>query len=572
MAFLYAQRLVRPRPDSIATHAPLPLSRLILLPLLLFVAAQGLRAQVKEPAPGSARCMDADIFNDLMHRGDSTYRMKVYAADGRPENLPKFLVSREGHFRIHYTDVGNNAPPLRDVDHNSVPDYIDSLADIFEHVRHVEIDQYGYTAPPPETLRDGPEIDIYVYDLDPQYYGGAQPETDNRVDDKRVLGYIVMDNDYVERTYSTHGLDAVRVTAAHEFHHFIQFGSYRFDYAQAAIFEATAVWFERQVYPSIPDYLQYVDTFLVAPQLYPISTNDVSHGIIGYAHNTFLDYAAKKAKTPDVVRQMWEQFSDDDAEFTAMDAALRMHGMNLEDGWCEYARWCYFTGARTLDSLYFDAAGTYTTMQAARRSGLTSSNDVFFQGSLGCLSFGLYQVTIPHNGGSTTDTVDFIVTNAKGDIGQGTEEEDDFTIEVTKTPMPGYTALTFSNDTVLYYKFDSQSTHFCLDVVRNGSVFNTPAVRISPQPFINDGANQLVFGVDLARDQVKNISLWIFSADLTPVAEIHQFGFTEAYNQLGVVWDGRDRNGRLAPSGVYFYQLEVEDSARVLGKFAIVAR
>jgi len=110
-------------------------------------------------------------------------------------------------------------------------------------------------------------------------------------------------------------------------------------------------------------------------------------------------------------------------------------------------------------------------------------------------------------------------------------------------------------------------------VLMNGSVFNPPAVRVAPQPFVNDGVNQLVFSVDMARDQVKNITLRIFSWTFTPVAEIRQYGLSQTPNGLlGVSWDGRDLNGKLAPSGVYFYQMDVEDKDRILGKFAVTAR
>ena len=53
-----------------------------------------------------------------------------------------------GHFRIHYDLNGTNAVNNTDSDGDSVPDYIETMATIFEEVYNHEINVHGYTAPP----------------------------------------------------------------------------------------------------------------------------------------------------------------------------------------------------------------------------------------------------------------------------------------------------------------------------------------------------------------------------------------------------------------------------------------
>lgn len=577
------QRLARPCPARSSAGAGRTLappfcapvrtalySLVALCVLCLSAAAQ----QADEDTLIHARCLTPFYQEYMQHRAEkerpsTILGTKLFAT--RPDNLPSSIVSAQGHFKVHYTTTGVDKPSLVDNDHNGVPDYIDSVAFYFEYAWHIEIDNYGYDAPPSEPI-DGPQFDIYVSDLDPRYYGGAVPEPDNPAGSGRVLGYIILDNDYSEPTYSTHNIEAVKVTSAHEFHHIIQFASYRYDLSQASIYEATAVWFERQVHPEIPDYRQYVDTFLIVPQQYPFSTNTTSDGITGYAHVLFMDYAAKRTETKDVVREMWEQFRTKD-EFPAIDAALRLHGLSLQNAYCELAKWCYFTGTRTKDSAYFLEAPYYPTMRPADPPRTLSSSDLFFQGTYYPLVFGLYQVTLPRQNSSLKDTADFVLTDATSDIAAGgTLRGDNFSIEVSKTAKPDYTPLISGNDTILYYRLTVSSSSFCLDVFMNGSIFNAQAVRISPQPFINDGIDPLLFGLNVPEDQAKNIRLRIFSSSFTPVADIVQTGLQQAYNQIGVIWDGRDRRGDLAKSGVYFYEMQVDDGPSVLGKFAIVER
>ena len=60
--------------------------------------------------------------------------------------LDKFVDSE--HFRFHYTTSGYHAIDSKDQDNNSLPDYLESVIDIFDYVSKILHDQMGYTKPP----------------------------------------------------------------------------------------------------------------------------------------------------------------------------------------------------------------------------------------------------------------------------------------------------------------------------------------------------------------------------------------------------------------------------------------
>jgi hypothetical protein len=67
-----------------------------------------------------------------------------------------------------------------------------------------------------------------------------------------------MDNDYIQAEYQRYSdpLPPLRVTAAHEYNHVLQFG---YDVLQdTGMFEGTAVWMEDRVYDDVNDYVNYL--------------------------------------------------------------------------------------------------------------------------------------------------------------------------------------------------------------------------------------------------------------------------------------------------------------------------
>src|ERR1035437_2006399 len=135
-------------------------------------------------------------------------------------------VSPSGFFRIHYDTTGINKPnyeknsdtSLHLSDHVLFTMYLDSVAIAADSAYNFEVNYLGYPAPPPDDTAGGDnKYGIYLLYLGGSYYGWTQFDGN--------LSYMVVNNNFTP-IFPTRGINAVRVTIAHEFHHGIQIGNY----------------------------------------------------------------------------------------------------------------------------------------------------------------------------------------------------------------------------------------------------------------------------------------------------------------------------------------------------------
>jgi hypothetical protein len=166
------------------------------------------------------------------------------------------------NFCVHWVDQGLDAPNLKDTDGDGVPDYVERVLAVAEHVHQVENDKLGWREPLSDgTLGGGNgKTDIYLSEIGGALFGYAAPDRDQAVDGRQprhLHGYLVLDNDYnaFEFPHTEPGHD-LKVTLAHEYNHILQFGYEAYEDPWFA--ESTAVWMEDQVYNGIDDYLRYV--------------------------------------------------------------------------------------------------------------------------------------------------------------------------------------------------------------------------------------------------------------------------------------------------------------------------
>ncbi|MGH3264944.1 MAG: MXAN_6640 family putative metalloprotease, partial [Trebonia sp.] len=163
--------------------------------------------------------------------------------------------------------VGVDAPNLADSngigDGGRVPDYVERVQAVAEHVYSVENGAMGWRAPKSDGGMGGSEgkTDIYLSQIGGALFGYAVPDRgqasrEHRIP-RRLHGYLVLDNDYSPSEFpGTTQLGDLEVTLAHEYNHILQFG---YDAFQDAWFaESTAVWMEDQVYGGMHDYLRYM--------------------------------------------------------------------------------------------------------------------------------------------------------------------------------------------------------------------------------------------------------------------------------------------------------------------------
>lgn len=173
------------------------------------------------------------------------------------------------HFCVHWVSVGVDAPSPTDVngmsDGDGIPDFVERVQGVAEHVYSVENLKLGWRDPKSDGRKGGGrgrgKTDIYLAQIGGALFGYAAPDRDQGTKAHRLprqlYGYLVLDNDYDSFEFpGTKPFEVLEVTLAHEYNHILQFG---YDAFQDAWFaEATAVWMEDQVYNGIDDYLRYV--------------------------------------------------------------------------------------------------------------------------------------------------------------------------------------------------------------------------------------------------------------------------------------------------------------------------
>ena len=176
-----------------------------------------------------------------------------------------FITSAGGRFTIHYATTGSDAPPAGDANGNGIPDWVETVASVFEEVHIREVSDMGYQQAP--TVNGAP-YDVYLQNLGgsvPQYLGFTEA---NSPPSGLVSApsYIVIDNDFsVDEFGGYNPLEYLKITAAHEYHHAIQYGyNYYFDAWYA---EATSTWIEDEVYDDVNQLYRYLPAYMQNLQL-----------------------------------------------------------------------------------------------------------------------------------------------------------------------------------------------------------------------------------------------------------------------------------------------------------------
>ena len=249
-----------------------------------------------------------------------------------------------GIIRFHYTTSGYHAVNNSDINGNSIPDYIDSVAMIFNNVTNLLHNKMGYFQPPSDGYyssdrdKGGSEhYDVYIRNLSSRYYGYVQPEEfaqstgDNeksisRKEKNAFTSYMAMRNNY--KNFPLEELMNIKVTIAHEYYHAIQFG---YDgWEKPWLLESSAVWMEEEIYDEINDCYQYMEEWFN----FPHRSLDES-GYHWYGSFIFFEYIEQHMGGNSTIRKILDQsaISDSreiDGSHLAIDNALNKLGYSFQ--------------------------------------------------------------------------------------------------------------------------------------------------------------------------------------------------------------------------------------------------
>jgi hypothetical protein len=164
------------------------------------------------------------------------------------------------HVCVHYVTGSDAAPDTTDTTPaDGIPDWVQLTLDTMESVWTYEVDTRGYRAPASDETAtnnggDG-RLDVYLANVSGAgLYGYCAPEKRVQGERFRYSGYCVLDDDYVG--FPTPPEGSLKVTAAHEFFHTIQFN---YDALEDHwIMEATATWMEERFADAVNDNRFYL--------------------------------------------------------------------------------------------------------------------------------------------------------------------------------------------------------------------------------------------------------------------------------------------------------------------------
>ena len=262
----------------------------------------------------------------------------------RPESvgLDKFLDSE--HFRFHYSTSGPHAVDTKDINNNLRPDYVEDVIKVFDYVADKLHNEMGYTRPPSDgyysSTRDkggSNHYDIYIRSIPSKYYGYVQPEEysqgngDNERSELRneknaFTSYMAIRNNY--KKFSLSELENIKVTAAHEYFHAIQFG---YDgWEKPWLLEASAIWMEEEIYDEINDCYQYMKDWFK----YPHKSLDES-GFHWYGSFIFFEYIEQHMGGSDTIRKIMEasvqsNSKEKDGSHLAINQALKLNNHSFQ--------------------------------------------------------------------------------------------------------------------------------------------------------------------------------------------------------------------------------------------------
>ena len=491
-------------------------------------------------------------------------------------SLDRSYLTPSGHVRIHYTLSGTDAVNPSDTDNNSVPDYVDVAAAAFDSVWAMEVGHLGYNVPLSDGNRGGgPELDVYIVDLGSRnIYGYTYPDIPGS---KRSTSssYIEVDNNYeggIYRRTRTRGLDALKVTAAHEFFHALQFAYY--DGTDARWWqEATATWMEDVVYDEINDYYQYLPHFFSQPQQALDKGNALGPTIRIFGVSIFAHYLAERFG-PDVIQRIWEEFErQTSGDLSAFDRAIPT---GLEDAIVEFAIWNWFTGERSKPDGYY-SEGPFYPKVASQVVEVSEDSAATGRGVADHLAASYLHIE-PTNRTGGLDLHLNLDKNASWQVSLLLIDPEQVRVERIDRDLAipswnQYRAIVIIPTVTSKKGFNYTYTYSIAFDPRLISSVSPKAFALGqnyPNPFVLPEARRTAIPFDLAQfAQEVRLSIYAASGELVKAVFLRDLAAQSYSNRLA--WDGTNQRGNLVASGVYYYRLDV-DGRSTVRKMAVIRK
>jgi hypothetical protein len=459
----------------------------------------------------------------------------------------------DGNQAFLYDSTGQEVP-------NSTLAFVDSVARICDHVYYIEVDSLGYPPPASDSgAGGGNEYDVYIQSLPTGEYGYTDfdpSEALSNGENPTYATWMVLRDEFWS-TY-THGIPAMEVTVAHEFHHGVQVGNYGLWPDDLWFYELTSTWMEQVVYPEVKDYYQYLSNFFDNVDLpFDLYESDIYAGYERCVFGIFVqnDYGTS------LMKSIWENIARE-RPVPAIEDAFKSGGKDPSSVFQVFAQLNYLTNYRTQQASQFDVAPypQATDYPLVKISGFaaisSSSSAVTFAASAMRLTEHFFQIW------DGLDTIALAVANNNfGAAVNGDTTSFPFSVGISTGSSSCVKQL--ANGSCLFFQTTDYTDWGLIPFILDNT-FAEEEKAVFPQPF-NPSLQQLkipnpIFGTS-------GISISIFSTSGILLRNLNSANMLGKY----FVWDGKDANGKMVSSGVYVYVLS-DGSKDVVGKIAVVRK
>lgn len=462
----------------------------------------------------------------------------------RPE-METSIVSPSGYFRIHYNRSGTNVPAY---DNNlSADGNAMQVAIAFDSAYSFEIGKLEFSLPPADNGGGGDNLfDIYIVNMG-RTYGETQTETS--LGNNRYTSFISLDDNFGEGFF-THGLAAMRVTAAHEFHHAIQL-NYAFRDNDVFYMELTSTSMEEFVYDDVNDYYGYLSNYFNnTSRVFTLFSPSSNYGYDLAIWNILL----ADTLGIDIIKRQWDLMP----QMRAVDAiqqSLNEKGTSFFEMMNLFGIWCYFTGHRAQQGLYFEEAENYPEVQPMNYLSFNSSSKAFSLNSPPLANTYVTFVSTDAN----PDSLTVLLSNSNYKAALNTPG--------TKYPM-NYTLYDYAADgsskltSKYYYSFTPQNEYwstaemFPTQVIKGGYFLDQTIDIAFPSPFYYNKNSFIFIPADV--NVYENTYLNVYSASMDLVYS-SMVDVQKIYGQSLVKWVPKDNDGNNLATGIYIYALRSGD-------------
>ncbi|WKN47089.1 MXAN_6640 family putative metalloprotease [Nocardioides sp. Arc9.136] len=245
---------------------------------------------------------------------------------------------------LHWVERGVDAVPTADADADGLPDHVEQALAVLTRVHRTYV-RAGYRAPKADGALGGDRRpDVYLVDIgDQAVYGYCTTDELLRPGGPYdAWAYCVLDNDYDPAQFPQGTpLGNLRVTAAHEYFHAVQYG---YDAAEDPwLLEATATWAEDELYDAVDDNLQYLRRSPLSQPAVPVDAG----GFTSYGGWVLFRHLTERFRTaggglPTFVRDVWRQADSrrgapDRWSVQAIGRVLQQRGTTLRGAFARFA-------------------------------------------------------------------------------------------------------------------------------------------------------------------------------------------------------------------------------------------